>query len=142
MYTPKVSETHKTKRTRFQQFLLQKFSLRILKGGCSGKATPKTRYEKFARASKGYADGLTKYGTGKTTSQCSLAQAAIKTKGRDILAAERTLTLPKETWKEYVCFVSSASSDTVWEVRYAGYEPGYSKYKDKILESLNSLKLP
>ena len=142
MYTPKVSETHKINKSRLYPVILRGLSISIIKGGCSGKASPQKRFDnlvtetaKFAKIFKDHKQELAPF-------KCGKAKAVIVLKGKNIIAAERVIPMPKATWKEYVCFLPSDEGNVVWELRYASSEPAYTKNKAAVLESLKSFKLP
>ena len=142
MYTPKVSEHQKIDKSRLYPVILRGLSISVIKGGCSGKASPKKRYENLATETAKFAKIFKDHKQKLAPFKCEKATAVIELEGKEIIAAERAIPMPKATWKEYVCFLPSDQENVVWELRYASNEPAYSKNKAAVLKSLRSFKLP
>ena len=142
MYTPKVSETNSVDKSKLMPVPFRQLSLCIIKGGCSGKAGTKARFDKLVDETNMFAKIFSQNKMNVSAFKCEPVAPAIKAKDRKILAAERTIPMPRATWKEYVCFVSNGAGDSVWEVRYAGSEPIFSKNKPDVLKTLEGIELP
>ncbi len=144
MYIPKVSELNQKENQKLlMPVMLQKLNISIIKGGCSGKADIEQRVKKFHKFTKEYVDIFKSSKMDMGNSGSKDITTLLKPKyDEQVKAVERTIKMPKGVWKEIIHYVSYGKGIPIWEVRYAGFEPQFSKAIKLVTTSISSFYVP